>query len=92
MVASVDAVIAPSISEWFGSVHTEAVAMKKPLITTNVASIPEVVGNNALFIQPCCVKQIVEAVKDIQKIKFWESNIKKFNWDKTVEEIEKLYN
>ena len=27
LVASADCVIAPSISEWFGSVHSEAVAM-----------------------------------------------------------------
>jgi glycosyltransferase involved in cell wall biosynthesis len=43
MVASCDVVVAPSFSEGFGSVHTETVAMQKPLITTNVASLPEVV-------------------------------------------------
>jgi glycosyltransferase involved in cell wall biosynthesis len=36
-------IVAPSLSEGFGSVHTESVAMKKPLLTTHIASIPEVV-------------------------------------------------
>lgn len=43
LVANVDAVIAPSLSEGFGSVHTETLALGTPLITTMVASIPEVV-------------------------------------------------
>ncbi|MBU1758452.1 glycosyltransferase, partial [Patescibacteria group bacterium] len=46
LIASVDCVVAPSLSEGFGSVHTETCAMKIPLITTNVASIPEVVSGN----------------------------------------------
>jgi len=42
MVASCDVVVAPSLSEGFGSVHTETVAMEKSLITTSIASLPEV--------------------------------------------------
>ena len=36
LIASSDMMIAPSLSEGFGSVHTESVAMKKPLLTTYI--------------------------------------------------------
>jgi glycosyltransferase involved in cell wall biosynthesis len=42
-VASVDVMVAPSLSEGFGFVHAETSCMETSLITTNVASIPEVV-------------------------------------------------
>ena len=50
LIASSDMIVAPSLSEGFGSVHTEAAAMKKPLLTTYVASLPEVVRGNVKFI------------------------------------------
>lgn len=43
LVANVQVVVAPSLSEGFGSVHTETLAIGTPLITTRVASLPEVV-------------------------------------------------
>ena len=43
LLANVDGVIAPSLSEGFGSVHTETLALQTPLITTRVSAIPEVV-------------------------------------------------
>ena len=36
--------------------------MKKPLITTNVASIPEVVSGEVIFVEPGRPKQIAHAV------------------------------
>ena len=36
MVASADLVVAPSLAEGFGSVHTEVCALHKPLLTTNI--------------------------------------------------------
>ena len=52
LVASADLVVAPSLSEGFGSVHTESVALGKPLLTTFVGPIPEVVRGNVKFISP----------------------------------------
>ncbi len=91
IVASCDTVIAPSISEWFGSVHTEAVAMWKTLITTNTSAIPEVVWWNVRFIKPANVDEIIMWVKDVLKWKYQKIPNKDFDWDNTVEEIERLY-
>lgn len=91
IIASCDCVIAPSISEWFGSVHTEAVAMGKPLITTNTSAIPEVVYGKVKFIKPNNTLEIIDAVKQVMMWKIQKIPEKKFNWDTTVKEIEKLY-
>lgn len=91
IVASADCIIAPSISEWFWSVHTETVAMGKPLITTFIASIPEVVWGKVKFITPWSVQEIQEAIKEIRTTTLPEIPKKTFSREKTVEEIENLY-
>lgn len=90
-VASCNCIIAPSISEGFGSVHTETAAMWIPLITTKTSAIPEVVFGKIKFIKPKNTKDIINAVKDIKEKKYQNIKKKIFNWDDTVSEIEKLY-
>lgn len=93
MVASCDIVVAPSLSEWFWSVHTETVAMKKPLITTYIASLPEVVWGTTIFIKPWSSKQILDAILTIkenqQDVEILP--VKTFHRDETVEKIENIY-
>ncbi len=91
LVASCDCVIAPSISEWFGSVHTESVAMWKTIITTKTSAIPEVIWWKVKFIKPWSVSDIINATKDVLKWNYEKIPEKKFDWDKSVEKIEKLY-
>jgi len=91
LVASSDCVIAPSISEWFWSVHTEAVAMKKILITTNTSAIPEVVSWKVRFINPGNHLEIIKAVKDVAAWKYQKIPDKKFDWDSSVKKIEYIY-
>lgn len=94
MIASCDVVIAPSLSEWFWSVHTESVAMNKPLITTYIASLPEVVSwGSTIFIQPWSCKQLLDTIL-YMKGNQEENKIipeKLFHRDKTVEQIEYIY-
>ena len=94
LVASCDVVVAPSLSEWFGSVHTETIAMNKPLITTFVASIPEVVHGNVIFVAPQSAQWITDALLWFKKNQhiIWDALIPSFDWDITVADIEKLYN
>lgn len=91
LVASCDCVIAPSISEWFGSVHTEAVAMWKTLITTRTSAIPEVVWGNVKFIEPHKSSEIVFACEEVIKWNYENIPRKEFDWNKSVEKIEQLY-
>ena len=91
MVASCDCIIAPSISEWFGSVHTETCAMGKMLITSNIPVLKEVVWWKVRFIKPGSSKEIVKSVKDVMAGKYENISMKKFDWDETVKQVEKLY-
>ena len=91
LVASVDAVIAPSLAEGFGSVHSEVCSMGKPLITTRVAAIPEVVSGKVVFMTPGDVGDLVNAIEKVKKQEFENLPPKSFSREKSVEEIEKMY-
>ena len=94
LIASSDMIVAPSLSEWFGSVHAESVAMKKPLLTTYIASIPEVVRGNVKFIPPSSKREIIHAILERdQWIGSHEYTIpsKEFSWTATVKDIIKEY-
>lgn len=91
LIASSDCIIAPSISEWFGSVHTETCAMNKILITTKTSAIPEVVRWKIKFIQPRNNQEIINAIRSVKNQRRENIKEKEFNRDKTVTEIEKLY-
>ncbi len=60
LVAGVDGVVAPSLSEGFGSVHTETLAMETPLLTTHVASLPEVLDGKVVFMTPASSDAVVK--------------------------------
>ncbi|MEI7920250.1 MAG: glycosyltransferase family 4 protein [bacterium] len=94
LIASSDMIVAPSLSEGFGSVHTEAVAMKKPLLTTYIASLPEVVWGNIKFIAPNSKREIIQAIIQrndrVQNADYYIPP-KDFSRNTTVKEIIKLY-
>ena len=52
----------PSIYEGFGLPVLEAMACGAPVVTSNTSSLPEVVGDAALLVDPYDVKQIAEAM------------------------------
>ncbi|MDR0369943.1 MAG: glycosyltransferase [Candidatus Peribacteria bacterium] len=91
LVACVDVVIAPSLAEGFGSVHSEACAMKKTLITTQVAAIPEVVSGKVKFISAASSSAIVQGIMEVRRGDYEEIAEKHFDWDSNITNIEKLY-
>jgi D-inositol-3-phosphate glycosyltransferase len=94
LISASDMIVAPSISEGFWSVHTESVAMKKPLLTTYIASIPEVVRGNVRFISPTSKRDIIQAILEREE---WIDNPdyfishKEFLRNETVKELITLY-
>ena len=94
LIASSDMIVAPSLSEWFGSVHTESVAMNKPLLTTYIWPIPEVVWGNVKLIAPASKREIIQAILERDT---WIQNTdytiptKEFSWNTTVKELIKQY-
>jgi len=90
-VACADIIIAPSLAEWFWSVHSEACAMWKNLITSNLAAVPEVVSGNVILMSPPSAKWICESIQKIRNRDFEKIPEKKFNWDYMINNIESLY-
>jgi len=91
LVAASDCIVAPSLSEWFWSVHAEVSSMWKPLITSYVASIPEVVHGKVVFVEPQSSQAIVDAVVKVKNKKFIHIDPKSFPREKTIDGIEQLY-
>lgn len=89
----------PSLYEGFGLPPLEAMTCGTPTITTNVTSIPEVVGDGALLVDPYDTDELTEKIyKTISDSDFREVLSAKalrraynFSWKKTVIETIKVY-
>lgn len=90
--------IYPSLYEGFGLPPLEAMACGTPVITSNLTSIPEILQNNAIYINPYNINSIFEKVnlilndnviKNILKQKSLKHS-KNFSWEKTSQETLKI--
>ncbi len=84
------AFIYPSLYEGFGLPLLEAMACGTPVLASNVASIPEVAGDAALYFdpgKPDSITEMMEAVLDRDRACTLKDNGKArarlFNWDET---------
>ncbi|RKW23076.1 glycosyltransferase family 1 protein [Candidatus Gracilibacteria bacterium] len=91
LVSQVDGVIAPSLSEGFGSVHTETLALGTPLITTAISSLPEVTGGKTIMMRPGDKASLLSAVQKLKKSEYANLPEKFFDREKQYAEIELLY-
>ncbi|AYO56921.1 hypothetical protein CO230_01510 [Chryseobacterium sp. 6424] len=62
-----DLVVIPSLSEGFGMVVGEAMALGKAVVTTNVGGIPDIVDNgiNGIMVNPGDAEMLAEAIADL---------------------------
>jgi len=61
------AVVLPSLFEGFGMPALEAMSAGKPVLASNVTSLPEVCGDAALFFDPRKPVEIVKAITRIER-------------------------
>jgi len=89
----------PSIYEGFGIPPLEAMACGTPVIASNASSIPEVVGDSAILVDPYDEKmlanEIINLLKDnnLQK-ELSEKGLKRaklFSWEKMAKEVLEIY-
>lgn len=85
------AIVYPSLYEGFGLTAHEAMLAGTPVITSNVSSLPEVVGDAGLLIDPTKPEEIADAMEKVIKdrslrddlVKKGLSQAKRFSWEKT---------
>jgi glycosyltransferase involved in cell wall biosynthesis len=87
----------PSLYEGFGFPILDAQLRNVPVVTSNIASMPEIAGAGAILVNPQNPHEIAEAMKNIfsdpklrqELITEGNENIKRFSWKECVE---KTYN
>jgi glycosyltransferase involved in cell wall biosynthesis len=91
--------IFPSLYEGFGLPPLEAMAHGTPVVTSNVSSLPEVVGNAAVLVHPENVFEIMRALHRVLLDQPLREKMKarsyrqaaKFSWEKSVRRIMDVY-
>src|SRR5271154_4705166 len=89
----------PSLYEGFGLPPLEAMAHGTPVVTSNVSSLPEVVGRAAVLVHPENVFEIMRALHRVlmdqplrEKMKERSyRQVTKFSWEKSVRRIMDVY-
>jgi glycosyltransferase involved in cell wall biosynthesis len=89
----------PSLYEGFGLPPLEAMAHGTPVVTSNVSSLPEVVGNAAVLVHPENVFEIMRALHRVLMDRALREKMKergyrqaaKFSWEKSVRKIMNSY-
>lgn len=84
----------PSFFEGFGFPPLEAMACGTPVVTSNVSSLPEVVGSGAITINPYHIDELAGAIKALLEdnnlsnmmIEKGKERARQFSWQKCAEE------
>ena len=93
------AFVFPSLYEGFGLPPLEAMASGTPVVTSNVSSLPEAVGDAAVLVNPENVFDIARGIRDVllneelrrQLIIKGKEQAARFSWDRTAREVMEIY-
>ena len=89
----------PSLYEGFGLPPLEAMASGTPVVTSNISSLPEVVGDAALLIDPMDAWAIADAISRLLRepelradlVHRGFERVKAFSWERSVGRIRQVY-
>ena len=98
LLKNADVFVFPSFYEGFGLPVLEAQVVGTPVVASNTSSLPEILGNSALLVNPKNPEEIAEAIYKIianpdlkeNLIKKGQENVKRFSWLKCAEETLKI--
>lgn len=94
LMGNADIFVFPSLFEGFGIPLLEAMAAKTPIITSNTTSMPEIVGDAAILVNPHSIDEIADAICELlendslrmELVQKGQRRIKNFSWQKTAQE------
>ena len=89
----------PSLYEGFGLPPLEAMACGCPVVTSNTSSLPEVVGEAGIMVDPYDIYSLAQAIRQVltddklrdDMIRKGLEQAKKFSWEETARETMKVY-
>ena len=93
------AFVFPSRYEGFGLPPLEAMASGTPVVTSNVSSLPEVVDDAAILVNPENVFDIARGIRDVLLDDQLRANLicrgreqaRRFSWDSTARQVLEIY-
>ncbi len=96
---SADVFVFPSLYEGFGLPPLEAMACATPVVCSNSSSLPEVVGDAALSVEPNNAKQFANGIVKILSDEKYASQLrskglkqaKKFSWKQAAQKVFEAY-
>lgn len=98
LLSGAAALVYPSLYEGFGLPSLEAMRAGTPVITSNTSSLPEIVGDAAILVNPEKIEDIAQALEKIAtdpklRNSLIEKGLKqqtKFTWEQTAKKFLKL--
>lgn len=99
LYSGADLFVFPSLYEGFGLPPLEAMACGTPVVTSNVSSLPEVVGDAAIMVDPYDVQGLAAAMRKVLddadlRAEMREKGLARasqFTWERTAQETVKVY-
>ncbi len=99
LMSGCEALVWPSLWEGFGFPPLEAMACGAPVVTSNVSSLPEIVGDAALTVDPTDVGALAEAMRVIVsdtslRARLWtlgRERAGQFTWERAAEQTVASY-
>lgn len=89
----------PSLYEGFGMPPIEAMACGTPVLAANVSSLPEVLGDCAVYVDPYSMEDIARGLEELLSDDVLRERLgfdglefaKRYDWKYSVETVEKIY-
>jgi len=89
----------PSLYEGFGMPTLEAMACGTPVVTSRISSLPEVVGDAAVLVDPYSVEDIARGIESVLAdeelaaglVSRGHTRVQSFSWERSVRQIHSGY-
>ena len=99
LYSAADLFVFPSLYEGFGLPPLEAMACGAPVVCSNAASLPEVVGDAAVTVDPYDVEALAQAMHRVLTDSVVRDDLRakglaraaQFTWERTAQETMKVY-